>query len=181
MTPIELEEYRALRATIAARGTARVWMFVSGVLAWAALSIATAALGAPPIATLVPLLALAATFEGVYALHVGVERVGRYLEIQFGDSWERTAMAFGRPARAARLDPLFAIVFLLATLANLIPALLAQPTAEELIFVGGAHALFGVRLAFAKFTASQQRTIDRERFQALKRGLGHEDTKSRSS
>ena len=40
ITPRELEEYRALRATIAARGTARIWIFVAGLIAWAWSSIA---------------------------------------------------------------------------------------------------------------------------------------------
>ena len=164
----EQDQYRALRDTIRERGTARVWVFVVGASAWAALTVATAALLAPPVATLLPLLALAATFEAVYALHVGVERVGRYLEVFFDDSWEKAAMAFGRPARAARIDPLFTIVFAIAALFNLVPLLIAQPTAPELIFVGGAHALFGVRLVFAKLTVSQQREIDRHRFRELR-------------
>jgi len=136
------------------------------------LTVATAALVAPPVATLLPLLALAATFEAVYALHVGVERIGRYLEVFFDDSWEKAAMMFGRPPGAARIDPLFAIVFATAALFNLVPLLIAQPTAPEWIFVGGGHALFGVRIVFAKLTASKQRHIDRERFLALKRQDG---------
>ena len=36
MTPRELEEYRELRSTVRERGTARIWIFVSGVVAWAA-------------------------------------------------------------------------------------------------------------------------------------------------
>src|SRR5207247_2274041 len=96
MTATEQEQYRALRATVRERGTMRVWIFVAGVIGWAALTVATAALIAPPVATLIPLLVLAATFEAVYALHVGVERVGRYLEVFFDDAWESAAMAFGR-------------------------------------------------------------------------------------
>ena len=48
------------------------------------------------------------------------------------------------------------------------------------VLIGGAHALFGVRLVFAKLTASRQRTIDRDRFQALKEQIGHESTKTRN-
>jgi hypothetical protein len=168
MTGPEQDQYRALRDTIRERGTARVWMFVVGVLAWCALAVATAALIAPPVATLLPLLALAATFEAVYALHVGVERVGRYLEVFFDDSWEKAAMAFGRPQRAARIDPLFASIFAVAALFNGVPLLIAAPTMPELIFVGGAHALFGVRIVFAKLTVSKQREIDRQRFLELR-------------
>jgi hypothetical protein len=161
-------QYDALRATIRERGTARVYAFVAGVIAWAALSVAIAALSSPPIATLVPLLVLAATFEAVYALHVGVERVGRYLDVFFHDEWERAAMAFGRPPRAAKLDPLFVVVFAIVALWNLVPALVVQPTSEELVFIGAAHALFGVRLVFARYAASKQREIDRKRFRELK-------------
>jgi hypothetical protein len=178
MSAPEQNQYRALRDTIRDRGTARIWIFVVGVVAWAALTVATAALVAPPVATLLPLLALAASFEAVYALHVGVERIGRYLEVFFDDSWEKAAMLFGRPPKAPRIDPLFAIVFATAALFNLVPLLIAQPTAPELIFVGGAHALFGVRIVFAKLAVSQQREIDRRRFLALKRESSHEDTKS---
>lgn len=168
MTAPEQNQYRALRDTIRERGNARIWIVVVGVMAWAALTVATAALLAPPVATLLPLLALAATFEAVYALHVGVERIGRYLEVFFDDSWEKAAMAFGRPAKAARIDPLFAILFAIAALFNLIPLLIAQPTPPELIFVGGAHALFGVRIVFAKLTVSKQREIDQQRFREIR-------------
>jgi len=142
--------------------------------------VATAALQAPPIATILPLLVLAATFEAMYALHVGVERIGRYLEVFFDDSWESAAMAFGRPAGAAAIDALFTVVFALAALVNFMPVLVSQPALQELIFIGGAHALFGVRIVYAKLTAAKQRQVDRERFVALKPDIGHEDTKSRS-
>jgi len=167
MSAPEQNQYRALRDTIRERGTARMWIFVIGITIWAALTVATAALVAPPVATLLPLLALAATFEAVYALHVGVERIGRYLEVFFDDSWEKAAMMFGRPPKAARIDPLFANVFAIAALFNLVPLLIAQPTAPELIFVGGAHALFGVRIVFAKLTVSKQRELDRQRFRDI--------------
>jgi hypothetical protein len=180
MSTTEQEQYRALRATIRERGTARILIFAVGLIAWAALILATATLLAVPLATLVPLVTLAATFEAVYALHVGVERVGRYLEVFFDDSWESAAMAFGRPTGAAVIDPLFAIVFAIAALVNLAPLLIAQPTMPEWVFVGGAHALFGVRIVFAKLTAAKQRQVDRERFLALKRERGHEATKARS-
>ena len=85
MTPRELEEYRTLRDTIRQRGTTRVWVFLAGLTAWAALTVATAALAALPVATLLPLLILAAAFEAVFSLHVGVERIGRYVQVFFED------------------------------------------------------------------------------------------------
>ncbi len=127
---LQEDEYRALRDTIRERGTARVWAVVAGIFAWAALTAATAALSSTPVGTLLPLVMLIATFEAVYALHVGVERIGRYLQVFYEAAddrtprWESAAMAFGRPANAARVDPLFAIVFAIAALFNLAPAAL---------------------------------------------------------
>src|SRR5258708_1180284 len=173
MTAREQVEYSALRATIRERGTARVYIFSAGIAAWGALTIATAVLASTPLATLLPLLALATVFEAVFALHVGVERVGRYLQVFYeaeGDAarWEHTAMAFGRPAGAASTDGLFSIVFLLAAIFNVAPALIVDPTRAELIFIGGAHALFVLRLIVARDLARKQRAIDLERFRALK-------------
>ena len=166
-TPREQAEYSALRATIRERGTMRVWVFVAGLVAWAALAIALSGLSAPPLSTLVPLLVLGGAFEGVFALHVGVERIGRYLQVFHGDRWEDAAAAFGRPKGAAAVDPLFSVVFGVAALLNSVPALIVQPTPQELIFIGGAHALFGVRIVFARIVAARQRAIDRARFEEM--------------
>jgi prolipoprotein diacylglyceryltransferase len=173
MTACEQVEYRALRATIRERGTARVYIFAGGIAAWGALTIATAALASTPLATLLPLLVLTAVFEAVFALHVGVERIGRYLQVfheteDTGARWEHVAMAFGRPVGAPTADALFSVTFLLAALFNVAPALIVQPTIQELIFVGGAHALFLVRLAVAREAARRQRAIDLRRFEELK-------------
>jgi len=167
MTERDQLEYSALRATIAQRGTARVGIFVGGVVAWAVLAVAIAAAGSPPAATLLPLAALAAVFEGVFALHVGAERIGRYLDVRHGDEWERAAMAFGRPKGAPAVDALFSVVFLGAALLNLMPAAIAQPTLPELVFIGGAHALFIVRVGTARRAASAQRAIDMARFEEI--------------
>jgi len=184
MTSREQDEYSALRATIRERGTARVCVFAAGIAAWAAAAIATAALAPAPIATLIPLLLLASVFEAIFALHVGVERIGRYLQVfheadKAGgpgeptsagglDGWERAAMAFGRPAGAATTDALFIVPFLLAALLNIAQAMLLDPVRAELIFVGGAHALFVLRLIVARQAASKQRAIDLARFTQLK-------------
>ena len=133
----------------------------------------TAAVAPAPVGSLLPLGVLAGVFEGVFALHTGVERVGRYLQVfyetQSGERrWEHAAMAFGRPAGASTLDPLFTAIFLVAALLNLVPALVLGPTSSELIFVGGAHALFAVRLAAARSAARKQRAIDLARFRELR-------------
>jgi hypothetical protein len=173
MTPRELEEYRALRATIRERGTARVWIALAGLLGWAALTIATTSLVPLPVATLIPLLVLAATFEIVYALHVGVERIGRYLQVFYEDpgvdpGWESRAMAFGQHFPAGGVDPLFALIFGLAAGANLVSGLLAQPVPVEWAVVGLLHLLFLARLVAARRFAARQRPTDLERFRSLK-------------
>ena len=177
MTPQKLEEYRALRATIQERGTQRVWVFVAGTSAWAGLTVATAALTQLPVATLVPLLVLAAVFEAVLALHTGVERIGRYIQVFFeGDSepgWEHRIMAYGtfRSGLGNRGsgDPLFTAYFLLAAFLNFMPAILAGPVPVEYGVVGGIHLLFGVRLVVARQAASKQRAVDLERFTEIKK------------
>jgi len=177
MTPRELEEYRSLRATIRERGTNRVGICVVGLTAWAALTLATAALAALPIATALPLLLLAAVFEAVYALHTGVERIGRYLQVFYEDTpgerhWERTVMAFGQTAPPGGSDPLFGRYFWMATVTNVVPAALAAPKVEEWIAVGVFHVMFLVRIALAHRHAAGQRASDRQRFERLKREAG---------
>ena len=78
-------------------------------------------------------------------------------------------MAFGRPAGAATTDALFVVPFLIATLFNAAPALIVEPAREELIFIGGAHLLFVLRLIVARQAAAKQRAIDLERFKTLQR------------
>jgi hypothetical protein len=174
MTPRELEEYSALRATIRERGTARVWVALAGLAIWAALTIATAALASLPVATLLPLLALAAAFEIVFALHTGVERIGRYIQVFFetpGErSWEHTAMAFGRMFPGGGSDPLFAAYFAFATVLNIVPAALLRPVAIEWVVVGLPHVLFVAHLWRGRRRAAGQRAVDLERFERLKNG-----------
>ena len=116
---------------------------------------------------------LAATYEAVLSLHVGVERIGRYIQVFFEEDepgWEHAAMAFGRPAGAIATDALFSIPFFLAAVCNIGPALVSEPArAAELIVVGGAHVLFVLRLVAGRSGAAQQRAIDLERFRQLKR------------
>jgi hypothetical protein len=164
------DEYQALRRTISQRGTAKVWIFVAGIIGWAALTMATAALASLPVATFLPLLVLAVTFEALFSLHVGVERIGRYLQVFHEDAtgWEHTAMAFGRPLKGTGTDPLFVAHFLVATILNIVPALLAEPVPLELTVVGTGHVLFVVRLALAWRSAGRQRAADLKRFEEMK-------------
>lgn len=179
MTPCEVEEYRALRATIRERGTTRVWMFSVGLIAWAGLTVATAGLGGAPITALVPLLILAGTFEAVFALHIGVERIGRYVQVFYENRgpesasprWEHTIEAFGRGVPGGATDALFVWIFAVATLLNFVPVLIAGPFAVEVYAIGGAHLLMLGRLALARRAASRQRPVELARFREMKNHL----------
>jgi hypothetical protein len=173
MTPREIEEYKALRATIGQRGTTRVWIFLVVIVSWASATIASAALAAPPVVTLLPLLVLAAGFEALFSLHTGVERIGRYLQVFYDEdaerAWERTAMAFGRAHPGAGTDPLFSGYFFLATIFNVAPALLVEPVRVEVAVVGTVHLMFIGRVIAARRASNGQRALDLERFERLKR------------
>jgi len=169
VTPRDIREYTALRATIRERGTTRIWVFVVGLAVWAALTLAALALAVPPVATLVPLLALAATFEGVFALHVSVERIGRYLLVFHEDRWEQAVGTFGAPAGAPATDALFTVVFVIAAILNLLPLAAASPlVVQETIAVLVPHAAFIARVVRARTVAARQRAVDTERFTRIK-------------
>lgn len=172
MNARETEEYRALRATIRERGTARVWLFVVGLGIWAASVITVASLASLPVATLLPLLLLAGVFEGVFSLHTGVERIGRYLQVFYendGDArWEHAAMGFGTFSKSHSTDPLFAVPFLLATLINFMPAILAGALPLEWSVVGTVHLLFLARIFIARRQARRQRVLDLSAFESLR-------------
>jgi len=173
MTSRELEEYRALRDTIRERGTARHWLVVVGFGLWGALTLAIVVLAAPPVATMLPLLVLAVVFEAIFAIHTGVERVGRYLQVYFEAPeetarWENVAMAYGRAFAGGGIDALFAPMFWVAALLNFIPAMFSGPMAIDWAVVGAVHALFVVRVWSARMQAGRQRAIDLERYTKLK-------------
>ncbi len=175
MTTRELEEYRAMRDTIRERGTARHWIVVVGLAAWAALVVATSLIGALPVVALAPLVVLATVFEVVFTLHTGVERVGRYVQVFFEQpdesaSWEHVAMAYGRSFGGGGIDALFSPVFWAATAINFVPVSLSRPVAIDWLIVGAVHVLFAFRVWRAKRQAAGQRAIDLERFTRLKTG-----------
>ena len=172
MNTHQQEEYRALRATIRERSTAKVWVLIVGIIGWGALTTATAALASLPVATFLPLLVLAVTFEAIFNLHVGVERIGRYLQVfhEGETGWEHTAMAFGPPLKGTGTDPLFVALFLIATLLNFVPVLLAEPVQLEITVVGAVHLAFVARVLIARRSASRQRAADLRRFEDMKLG-----------
>jgi hypothetical protein len=179
------DEYKALRATIMNRGTVRVITFLVTMIAWAALTLFFAVSGPRNIVgTLVTLMVLAAGFEVVYQLHLGVERVGRYLQIAFeeadvaaaergqtqplaGPRWETTAMAYGRTFPAAGSDALFSAMFVLATVVNMLPVLEAWRVPGAFVSMMVPHVAFLVRVRIARHVVGVQRAQDLERFRAL--------------
>ncbi len=182
---LRVEEFRALRATIRERGTLRLGLAAIGLTAWAVLHLAAQAWLSSPVALLVPLLVLAGVFEAIFALHVGVERIGRYLQVAYeahsdnGPRWEHTAEAFGRAATdpAGKLDALFAVVFVSATLLNLVPVVLLTAgsgltdpdLAAEGALYGGLHLVFIIRVARARRFATRQRAQELALFERFGR------------
>ena len=167
-------EFTALRATIASRGTVRMVLVPVVVICWASLAIVVVLFGDLPVAALPPLAILVAGFEAINALHVGVERIGRYLQVFYegrpgSPAWETTAMAVAPRVRSAGVDPLFTVVFAAATILNMTTALVPEPTPLETLMIGGFHAAFLVRVAHARQRAGSQRAHDLQAFQALTR------------
>jgi hypothetical protein len=119
------------------------------------------------------LLVLAAGFEAIHALHVGIERIGRYLQVFYetspgGPMWETTATSVGPSLPGGGVDPLFTAVFGLATVLNLLPAIVPSPTTLELTVIGLLHGAFLVRLVRAHGAATRQRTVDLESYRAVR-------------
>ena len=170
---LSVEEFRALRATIRERGNLRFITVLVTFSVWAAAALLVYAQFATPTAALVALLILAVGFEIAYSLHVGTERVGRYLQVYYESvtgmppAWEHLAMAIGQDKMAAplKLDALFSAMFASAAVLNLIPvALQGVSTADgwpvELITYAAFHALFIVRIIQARRIAREQRAKD---------------------
>lgn len=164
------EEYAALRATIRERGTARMVLVPIVFIGWAGAAIATAAVIAVALSTLVPLMVLVAGFQAIFALHVNVERIGRYLQAfheRQDDGWETVTMAFGRQFPASGADPLFSRLFLLATSVNFIPVALGGAP-WEIALLAVVHLVFIYRVRTAGEFARTQRAEDLERFQSIR-------------
>jgi hypothetical protein len=167
-------EYAVLRQTIAARGTARMILFPLSMLGWAALALTVLTFAQAPVASLYPLAVLVGGFEAIHALHVGVERIGRYLQVFYegadgGPRWETTAMAVGPALPGGGIDPLFTLVFASATFVNMIPALALQPrpTLLEVGVVGVLHIAVVIRIVRARGAAARQRAVELESFRAI--------------
>lgn len=139
---------------------------------WAGTAVATAAVITVAISTLVPLLILVAGFESVFALHINVERIGRYLQVFHEEpeiGWENVVVRFGRRFPREPPDPLFSRLFVLATSVNFLPAALGWENLPELAVLAVLHLVFINRIRLARAYAASQREKDLERFVALRR------------
>ena len=118
-----VEEYRALRSTIQQRGSLRVALFLLTISVWAVTILIVAARFELTYFSLIPLVVLAAGFEAVFALHTGVERIGRYILVHHEPAssgqarWEEVAAKFRGASGGA--NPLFPAVFIGAALINM--------------------------------------------------------------
>jgi hypothetical protein len=163
----------ALRHTIASRGTIRMTLLPVTIIGWATVAGALSILGANPAAALFSLAVLAAGFEAIHALHIGAERIGRYLQVFYegsseGPMWETTATAVGPALPGGGVDPLFTAVFAIATVLNLIPAIVPDPTTVELLVIVLMHGAVLVRLVRARGAAIRQRAVDLESYRAVR-------------
>ena len=181
-TPIHMSlpeiEFTVLRRTIALRGTTRMVLFPVTMLGWAVLAMVVLTFAEAPLASLFPLAVLVGGFEAIHALHVGAERIGRYLQVYYedvenvekGPRWETTVVAIGPGLPGGGIDPLFTFVFACAAFLNIVPALalVPGPTRTELGVIGVLHLLFVIRVVRARGAAARQRAVELESFRAVK-------------
>jgi hypothetical protein len=165
-------EYSAMRETIRQRGTVRMALVPFIFLGWAAVAVAMTAVITVSVSTLVPLLVLAAGFEAIFALHLNVERIGRYLQVYYepDGGWEHVAMAFGQRYKGGGPDPLFVQLFVFAASLNFLPVTLVAEDVAEVVVLALAHLVFVYRIRTARATAARQRAVDLERFTAIRQG-----------
>jgi hypothetical protein len=146
------------------------------LVSWSGLTLVLLLFSELPVASLLTLGVLVGGFEAIHALHVGVERIGRYLQVFYETGpdtprWETTAMAVGPSLPGGGIDPLFSVVFVCAAVLNVMPALLPRPTTLELSVVVVLHAAFLFRVIRARGAAARQRAVELESFKAVRTQL----------
>ena len=177
---LRVEEYRALRTTIQQRGSLRVILAVATFSVWAVTILLASSRFVLPYFSLVPLIVLVAGFEAVFALHIGVERIGRYIQTHHEPAsdgqarWEESAMVFRGPGAGA--NPLFPAVFIGATLINLTLGMLfsfdetmafSRADRAEWIPVALLHVVVLIRVVLATRFAASQRARDLAEYRRL--------------
>lgn len=168
-------EFTVLRQTIATRGTARMVLLPVTVIGWT-LAVALLNPGGStqkPLLGLVSLSVLVAGFEGIHALNVGVERIGRYLQVYYegesgGPTWETTAMAVGPGLPGGGIDPLFTVLIAALVGLNLALSFPALAGTADYVIVLPVHAIFWIRIIRARGAAARQRAVDLETFRAIR-------------
>ena len=181
MSPSQ-SEFTVLRQTIAARGTVRMVLLPVTVIGWTSITAALLqGLTVPGLLPLVPLSVLIAGFEAIHALNVGVERIGRYLQVYYegrndGPMWETTAMSVGPGLPGGGIDPLFTVVFIAASALNLALAAPELRTMTAIVTVVPVHVIFWIRVIRARGAAARQRAVDLETYRAVKSGQDHART-----
>ncbi len=158
-----------MRDTIRQRGTVRMVLVPVTFIGWAGTAVATAAVITVALSTVIPLLILAAGFEAIFALHMNVERIGRYLQVfhERDGGWEQVAINYGKRFPGAGPDPLFAQLFVFGASVNFIPAALGgEPVEVGIIAV--LHLGLIYRIRTARGLAARQRADDLLRFEQLR-------------
>jgi hypothetical protein len=176
MDDLARAEFTALRTTIRTRGTVRVAIFAGGLAAWALVLVAVLVWVPAPLAATIPLLLLAATFESVRVLHLGIERIGRYLQVFYEEregearppAWERMAMSFGPSVPGAGGHPMFLPLFMIATLVNGLAVVMPGPILVEAITLAMPHVAFIAWMLYCDRGMRRQRESDLARYRALK-------------
>ena len=175
-------EFAVLRDTIRTRGGSRPVVVLGGLIAWAAVLVAVLAWLSNPAASVVPLVVLLATFEVQRALHLGVERIGRYIQVFFEEdssgsaptsapAWEHTAMQFGPSVPGAGVHPYFLGVFLVATVVNFLAVLFPGPILVELTTLAVPHLAFIAWMVYCDRGMRKQRATELARYRSLKDSL----------
>jgi hypothetical protein len=153
--------------------------FLAGICVWAAVLVTVLIWLPNPVAASVPLLVLLATFEVTRSIHLGVERIGRYLQVFYEEragaesplappAWERTAMAFGPAIPGAGGHPFFFPVFLIATVVNSLAVVLPAPVLVEGVTMAVPHVAFVVWMVYCERAMRRQRATELARFRELK-------------
>jgi hypothetical protein len=170
--PLPSAEFTVLRQTIALRGTVRMMLVPLICLGWAVLTLLLLLYAGPPMGSLVSLAVVVGGFEAVHALHVGAERIGRYVQVYYetladGPRWETAVTTVGPALPGGGIDPLFAVVFVAITLINALVALVPFPTRLELGVIALLHIGFVFRIVRARRAATRQRAVELESFKAM--------------
>jgi len=170
---LQQSEFGVLRQTIAWRGTARMILVPVTFIAWAALSLMVLLFADVPVAALFTLIVLVSGFEAVHALHVGVERIGRFLQVYYeslrdGPHWETSVTLVGPGLPGGGIDPLFSFVFAAAAFLNVMLVLLPGPSRTELGVIGILHIGFVIRIVRARGASARQRAVELESFKAVR-------------